>query len=367
MKKILRTARVWVSVALIGILFFLEYAKQRPPLANFIENNIANPYRRLAGRVFGIVPFSVTETIYIIAGAIVIFFVAQTIYLIIKCKGKRVHILANRALTALTTVLIVLNGTTILWGVGYYCESPVSRMEVSAQPISVEQLATVTELFVDKLSKTAELVERDENEIFNEPIDELLEEGYTVYDNLEGVYPFLEGEDITAKPMAFSFFMSELNYTGFFFALTGEPNVNIDTPGALIPSTIAHELAHARGIMPEQDCNFVAILACEYSDNSAYQYSGQLLAFINLSNALYGADREVWEETVKNLHPYVIADLQYNSEYWAQFKGPVSEVADTIYNGYLEGHGQEEGIKSYGMVTDLLVDWYYDDITATAS
>ncbi len=64
------------------------------------------------------------------------------------------------------------------------------------------------------------------------------------------------------------------------------------------------------------------------------------------------------------MHPYVMTDLKYNSEYWAEYKGPVSEAADTIYNGYLQTHGQEEGIKSYGMVTDLLVDWYYDEATS---
>ncbi len=347
---------------LVMLLIFLEYAKQNPNIAGIIENKIAYPYRRLAGRVFGVFPFSVTEVIYILSGALIIFFVARTIYIVIKNRGRRIGILTSRALTILVAVLVVINGSTLLWGVGYYSESPIANFDVTAQPISVEQLAAVTELFVDKLSETAALVERDENGIFNEPIDKLLEDGYTVYNNLEKSYPFLEGENITAKPMTFSFFMSELNYTGFFFALTGEPNVNIDQPGALIPSTIAHELAHARGIMPEQDCNFVAILACEFSDNPAYRYSGQLLGYINLSNALYGANKEVWQETVQNLHPYVVADLQYNSAYWAQFKGPVSEVADTIYNEYLQGHGQEEGIKSYGLVTDLLVDWYYGDI-----
>ena len=35
----------------------------------------------------------------------------------------------------------------------------------------------------------------------------------------------------------------------------------MDAPACLIPSTIAHELSHQRGIASEQECNFLAVLA----------------------------------------------------------------------------------------------------------
>ncbi len=361
LKVVIKTASFWMVLLLSALLFVIDYFKYNPMVADFIENNIAEPYRRFAGVVFGVVSFSVTELLYILGGVLVIVFIARSVIIIIKHKGKRVETLIKQLLTAVACVLAVMCGGSVLWGVGYYADSPVVSLGVAAEPVSVEELTAVTRLFAEKLSETADLVERDENDLFAEPVDVLLEEGYTVYDNLEGIFPILKGEDITAKPMRFSFFMSELNYTGFYFALTGEPNVNVDQPAAMLPSTIAHELAHARGIMPEQDCNFVAILACEYSDSPAYQYSGQLLGYINLSNALYGADNEEWQEISESLHPYVLADLRYNNEYWAQYEGPVSEVADTIYDGYLQSHGQQDGIKSYGMVTDLLIDWYYEE------
>lgn len=42
--------------------------------------------------------------------------------------------------------------------------------------------------------------------------------------------------------------MSRINYTGFFFPYTAEANVNVDSPLCMLPSTIAHELAHQRGV-----------------------------------------------------------------------------------------------------------------------
>ncbi len=360
-KKLLKLKRFWLAVVSLVWLVLFDMVKGNYAVAGFIENNIAEPYRRFIGRVFGLVPFSVTELLYILGGAIVIAFITKAVYSTIKGRGKRVLIIADHIFTAAVVVVFVAGLMQLLWGVGYYAQSPVQRLEVTAEPVSVEQLTAVTQLFADKLYETAELVKRDEDGVFAEDVDELIEQGYSVYDNLEAAYPHLEGTGITVKPMAFSFFMSEINYTGFFFALTGEPNVNVNQPAAFIPSTIAHELAHARGIMPEQDCNFVAVLACDYSDNDAYRYSGQLLAYVNLSNALYSADYEAWEKISQGLHPYVVADIIYNNEYWQQYRGAASEIADTIYEGYLQDHGQDEGLKSYGMVTDLLIDWYYDE------
>ena len=61
--------------------------------------------------------------------------------------------------------------------------------------------------------------------------------------------------------------MSALDFTGIYCPYTGESNVNVDSPACLLPSTAAHELAHQRSIALEQECNFLAILACTTCGN----------------------------------------------------------------------------------------------------
>ena len=68
--------------------------------------------------------------------------------------------------------------------------------------------------------------------------------------------------DVPPKAMRFSRVMSAMGFTGFYFPFTGECNVNVDFPAATLPSTVAHELSHRRGIASEQECNFRAVLAC---------------------------------------------------------------------------------------------------------
>ena len=47
-------------------------------------------------------------------------------------------------------------------------------------------------------------------------------------------------------------------------------------------ATVAHELAHQRGIASEQECNFLGVLASTTSGNPAYVYAGWLSGYIYL-------------------------------------------------------------------------------------
>ena len=143
-----------------------------------------------------------------------------------------------------------------------------------------------------------------------------------------------------------------------FWVLTGESNLNVDSPACLCPANITHELAHQRGIASEQECNFLAIAAATSSDNAAYRYSGYFMGYIHLSNALYRADQTRWESLYALLPAEVIADLRYHSAYWAQFESPAATVSQKIYDTTLKGYGQTDGIQSYGTVVDLLVAYY---------
>lgn len=54
----------------------------------------------------------------------------------------------------------------------------------------------------------------------------------------------------------------------------------------------------------------------------------------------------------------MVADLRADNAYWAQFRGVVSKVSDTVYDGFLKSNGDTDGSKSYGVVTDLLVAYF---------
>ena len=96
---------------------------------------------------------------------------------------------------------------------------------------------------------------------------------------------------------------------------------------------------------PEQTANFVAILACDTSGDPLYAYSGYLLGYIHLSNALYGASYEKWLEIAQQVCQTANEDILANNAYWQQFESPVSKAADSAYSGFLQSYDQELGSK----------------------
>ena len=135
--------------------------------------------------------------------------------------------------------------------------------------------------------------------------------------------------------------------------------MNVDSPACLLPSTIAHELAHQRGIAWEQECNFLGVLASVTSGLPDYAYSGWLLGFIHLGNALYDTDPAAYWAIRDTLPETVEADLRDNNAYWDRFRDNIVEkVSDTVYDAALKSYGDANGMRSYSMVVELLVAYY---------
>ena len=217
----------------------------------------------------------------------------------------------------------------------------------------------MTAYFAARVSETAGSVKRDEHGLFAVPREEILAGSVRAYDGITESFPFLAFDDPGVKPMAFSRLMSALDFTGFYSSFTGESNVNVDSPACMLPSTIAHELAHQRGFASEQECNFLAVLASTTCSDPAYIYSGWLIGYVYLGNALYSQDPEGYRAIRETLPETAQLDLAYNNAYWAQFQDTaVQRASNKVYDGILKSYGDERGIQSYGTVVDLLVAYY---------
>ena len=328
---------------------------------NWLSAHVTRPYKLFWGGVWAHVPFSMAEVLWTALVLACILYVVFAVRAVVRRRGARAVTAAQRVLGAAAIALWVYLGYTLLWGTEFYVTSVEEKMGGSAEPVSVQQLTDVTRLFAEKASELSAYVERDEDGCFTGDKTALLEQSKDVYTALEEEYPFLEAPHRAPKPMAYSRLMSEMQYTGFFFPFTGEANVNVHMPVCFLPVTAAHELSHVRGVAPEQTANFLAILACDSCDIPEFEYSGALFGYLHLSNALYTADPEAWAEIWATLSDGARADLAQNNAYWDQFSSPVTTVANTAYDGFLKSYGQEQGMKSYGDVVDLLVAWYEDE------
>lgn len=346
---------LWLAVNAACLGLFWLFRTDRTAM-DFVAQRITAPYRDAVGRLCHALPISVSELLY--AAAIL----GALAYLIRSClrvrrAPRRGAEAARRALGLANAALTVYVLFCLLWGANYYATGFCEEAGLTDEPITVAALSETTSRFAAQLSACAGDVVRDDEGVFAVPRADLLAASTEVYSALSLHYPQLAMDDRRPKAMLFSRIMSAMGFTGFYFPFTGESNVNVDSPSAWLPCTIAHELAHQRGYASEQECNLLGILACVTCGDAAYRYSGYLSGYVHLSNALYRADYDAWLAVYQTLPETVLADLRAQSAYWAQFEGPVEQAGTKVYDAFLKSYGEERGVQSYGAVVDLLVQW----------
>lgn len=346
---------LWLLGNLVFLAAFL-LTRQNRMLMNALTQSVTNPLRRQIGRVCEHLPFSVAELLCVLLVVGTAAFVLLGLRAIVRSthKGSTLYALVLALAMTFTTIYSLF---CLLWGANYYADSFCDKSGLSDEPVAVENLYRVTQQFAALVNTYAPDVPRSADGVFAGDREAILTYAPEIYENLYEEFPFLEAEDTAPKKVYFSKAMSALGFTGIYCPFTGESNVNMDFPAATLPTTVAHELAHRRGIASEQECNFLAVLAALRCDDALYRYSGALSGYIYLANALYAADPELWREVRATLDERVVADMRASSEYWKQYEGVVEKTTTKVYDSFLKSYGSI-GVQSYGRCVDLLVAYF---------
>lgn len=324
----------------------------------FFAEHVSMPFERTLGSLWSRVSFSGAELCYLFAAVLTAAYVVFSVAHILHAEYRR-EALYRCCMIPVNLSLSLYAAFCLLWGVNYYAEDFCDRSGIYPVPVAREDLLAVTRYFAKQTALYADVVARDASGICAVSRQEALNCAPTLYEPLYEEFPFLRvGMDPVPKKIFFSRVMSAMNVTGFYCPFTGESNLNMDFPAATFPTTVAHELAHRRGIASEQQCNFLSVLVSTRSDNSAYCYAGWLMGYILLSNELYRVAPEEWREVRLALPASVDADLRAENAYWAKYRSKVSRASDRVYDAMLKGYGEELGLQSYGAAADLLVVYY---------
>jgi hypothetical protein len=222
---------------------------------------------------------------------------------------------------------------------------------------STEDLSAVATRMAEGVAETASQVERDAEGLCTYS-GSLAETAARAMKNLGTEYAPLAGYYPNVKKVLWSEFLSYQQISGVFSPFTIEAHYNGAMVSYNMPYTVCHELSHLRGFMREDEANFVSFLACISSEEPYFRYSDYLLGYIYVNNALYGEDRDLWREVRAILPKEVDKDLAANNAFWEKYETKVAEVAQQVNNGYLVVNGQEDGVKSYGRVVDLILAYY---------
>ena len=362
-KNLRRLAPVRLGITLLCLLAVaLIYAlRVDEGVMLWVYEHVTHPYHLFMSKLCSHFAFSAAELVYAAAILGLAAYLLWCVYRLIRFPEKLWQ-LYRLVLTLAMAGAIFWAGLNVMWTPCYYAPGFAEQSGVDDGPLELEELETVTRWFAALASEYADEVPRDENGACTTDRDSVLDRAAGVFEGAAELYPFLDGEALRPKPIHFSRIMSCLDFTGFFFPMTGEANLNMDSPVFLLPSTSQHEIAHQRGVAMEQECNFVAVLSCLESEYADFRYAGAALAYIYLGNALAGADYEAYTGIYYSLSDTVRADFKAQSAYWDEFRDSAAQKAsNTVYDSFLKSNGQELGMQSYGACVNLLVHYYIDE------
>ena len=310
------------------------------------------------GWFFGLFPFSVLEfggglLILLLFGLLV-----RLVVRFIRGRGRRGRILFGAFSRVLALVLCLAAVFMANCGVNYYRTEFSAFSGLTVKKSDTARLVQLCGLLTERLNELAPQIATGENGL-SAADENLRQDAVAAMNGLGEEYSVLRGYYPQPKPVAASRGMSYLNITGVYSPFTIEANYNRDTVAYTIPVTVCHELSHLRGFMREDEANFVGYLACVKSGNALFAYSGEMLAYVYASNALWAAgEQDAYQQITAKLPEICKTDLQADSTYWKEFETPVAEVSTQVNHSYLQANGQVDGVKSYGRFVDLLLAYY---------
>lgn len=363
-RRVLRAVWIFIPLILAAAMYFLL-----PMFPEFTEIVVSRGLFKLytvpVGFISSLIPISLTELCVILAVPAAIALVVLFIVRIIRSSNRRSTALkAGRFAAGFVSFALFIY--MVAHGANYYRQPLEELMELDTSQKSTEFLLAVCQDLASHAAEERQNLTEDENGCvqFTEDIWTEMTRTNSGYEALVEEYPFLWTSVSRQKPVQLSYYWSYTGIVGMYFPFFAECNVNTEEPDFCQPFTASHESAHSRGIAFENECNFLAYLACINSEYAEFRYSGYMMAYKYCANSLYSADRELWQQAYACTTDGMRRDFTSENEYIKSFEGEVRESSTAVNDGFIKAQGVQDGQLSYGRVTDLILAHYYKQIAS---
>lgn len=350
---------VFFALAFVAIIIYI-IGTSYTPFADFFNRYLASIVRGTLATITNLLPLSLAE-IGVICIPVILFFVIRITTQKYSSSWKNVGVFCIIMLSVLSLFFSLF---VFSFGMGYHTSSLDKKLDLDKKTVSAKELAATAEWLIENVNAGIDNVEFADKSSSISPhsIREMNLFLLDSYDKLDDEYEFLPSLHSFVKPVMLSEPMTYTHISGVYTYFTGEANVNTNCPDYSMPYTAAHELAHQRGIAREDEANFIAFLVCSSSEDSYIRYCGYMNLCEYVLNALYAADKDLWEATYKKLDNRAIYEMiAYNNFYEPYRDNVIGEVSGAINDAYLQANGTE-GSVSYGLVVDLAVAYFHKNI-----
>ena len=336
-----------VIVILVLAIVLIAVLKKNPEVAEAMTRGFSRGYVQVASSISGAVPFlSFMELMA------VIFFIVIVLLLVLIIRDL-IKIRPLKAVSKLLTIPVMILTVVALYSLS--CEMAYNRKEMPLpyyeNEVDRTEFVDIYNYFADDLNYCVTQLEFDENgDVKGYDLNEttkLVKEAYAIVTD-----DYFASYFGAVKPMMSSFVYLEFQITGVSFNAFGEANINTMNTKANYPITIAHELAHTKGVMREDDANKLAFYVCLNSESPYLRYSAYTSYFYQMRSMV--SSSYLTESERENLHPL---DPAYNKtqsyiyNFWKKHN-LLEDIGNWFNNLYIKSSGVPEGTSSYSGGTE---------------
>ena len=340
----------------------MQFGQRFSTLVDMVYPYVIRNFQGILAQWSGSVDFLLWQVLAVALGV-----VALTTLVIVVVLRKNVISWAGWMLAIVSFVYMI---HTAMFGLNYYAGSLSDDLRMDVSRYAVSELAEATEYYRDKANELAAQVNRDQSGVASfASFQELAQKAGDGFETLtrEYYYPVFAGSTEPVKELGWADMYTSMGITGFTCGITGEAAVNPQIPGLSLPFTMCHEMAHRMCIAPERDANFAAFLAASVNDSVEFRYSAYFMAFRYCYNVLATANSTEAAAAAGRISSGIGEQMRKDIQYYDSFFSSrqdtkATKVADTVNDTYLKASGDSAGIRSYGQVCDLLVNWHIKQV-----
>lgn len=352
---------VYSGCLLMVSLFAVLMARKTSWFGEWYASHIFPAFLDTIGRIMSLAPFSVLEILvcafaaYVAACVLYLFLLAIVPTWRAKLKGAAARALCLTLAFACSMAMML----SLACAVNYSRDTFADLTGRQVSKPSTGDVLELCKLLIGEVSELPAEIPLDGRGLFTAENVDVKAEAKNSMKLLAAETPLLAGYYPNPKPVHFSRVMSMARITGIYSPFTVEANYNSDVPDYMIPYTVCHELAHLKGFIREDEAGFIAYLACMKSETPEFRYSGLMNALSYALRAYSGAATpEEYYELRKTIPEQALSDFAAGNLYWRNFQGKISKMSEKANDSYLKANVQEDGVKSYGRMIDLLVAEY---------
>lgn len=349
----------------LGLMLPKLAAKYPDKIEMIYSRRIYPVIARAVGAVSSLVPTSLAEiliiaVVSILAIVLVIRFLKIPFGKLFNRRKNRIRFFSFVISLAIFAG-VMLNLFYVMWGFNHYRYTVSNLLEIPVEKRSTEDLAALCEKLAIEAAELREEVAEDSEGIFTIGSKQTAFRSVTkAYTALGERNELFSNKCYNAKYTIFPEALSKLDIAGIYIPYTAESNVNVEQPDLYVLSGAAHEVAHYFGFAREDEANFLAFYVSRFSNDAALRYSCTMMALNYCTSKLVQYDKDRYYQ-IREQHytPGMLRDLASYRVYYEKYEDhPAKKVNNEINDAYLKYNGQEEGIKSYGKVVDLLLAYW---------